>query len=115
MMKKKILLPALVILCMCVASCRQQEKLEIDDSEATMASETGATPPLPDDVLEVTHSLVSGQLYSHPDFQSSAIAHFDTTQEIQVLDTTNNLFIKARLRKDTTDVTGFVSKTILPE
>ncbi|WP_242926500.1 SH3 domain-containing protein [Pontibacter vulgaris] len=114
-MKKKTLFAALLILCVAIASCKEREGLKVDDSEATIASETGALPRLSADVLEVTQPLVSGRLYTSPDFESAVITNFDTAQEIQVLDTTNNLFIKARLHKDTSDFTGFVSKTILPE
>ncbi len=84
-------------------------------SEATVASETGIAAPLPSDVLSTTKSLVSGDFYRSPDFKSQKIASFDTSQLIHVLDTTNALFIKARMQKDSASVTGFVSKAILPE
>jgi len=72
--------------------------------------------PLPADVLLVTRPLINGQLYSRPSFEGTSLVHFDTTQQIQVLDTTSNaIFVKARIRKDTAAFTGYVSRAILPE
>ncbi|MCC9166476.1 hypothetical protein [Pontibacter harenae] len=97
-----------------VASCSSRS-IEEDTSEATVANETGATAPIPSDVLLVTKPLVSGKIYTQPDFESQELASFDTSQTIHVIDTTHNLFVKARLVRDTTNVIGFVSRTILPE
>ncbi|MCX2741251.1 hypothetical protein [Pontibacter anaerobius] len=85
------------------------------EEEATVASETGQPAPLPADVIYVARPLISGKLYSQPDFEAGAIAYFDTTQRIFVLDTSNAMFVKARIRQDTSQHTGFVPKTILPD
>lgn len=115
-MRKTLLLGALAILLGTVA-CRENNRanLEEDGSEATVASETGKAPPLPADVLIVAKPLISGQLYSKPNFESASIASFDTTQQIYILDTTDAIFVKARIRKDTSSFTGYVSRAILPE
>ncbi|WP_439881131.1 hypothetical protein ACSX1A_18555 [Pontibacter sp. MBLB2868] len=100
-----------------IASCtdRNQETIQQDSSEHTVASETGEQVSLPADVLLVTKPLVSGALYVSPSFESKSIASFDTSQQIQVLDTSHNIFVKARIRRDTVSMTGYVPKTILPE
>jgi len=98
------------------AACRKDaRRMDADHSQATVASETGAQPPLPDDVLMVTKPLISGQLYAKPSFESPAIAGFDTSHQLHVLDTTNSLFVKARVQKDTALFTGYVPRAILPE
>jgi hypothetical protein len=95
--------------------CNNQERInDSDGKEATIGSGTGKHS-LPVDVQSVTKSLISGKLYSEPDFSSPALTRFDTTQQIQVLDTDNNLFIKARIYKDTIAYTGYIPKAILPE
>jgi hypothetical protein len=80
-----------------------------------MANRTDSKTPLPADVLLVTKPLISGQLYEKPSFESPTVISFDTSQVIQVLDTTHNIFVKARIRRDTTSRVGYVPKTILPE
>lgn len=82
--------------------------------QATDALSETATP-LPPDAIYATRPLVSGKLYSSPDFKASTVVYFDTAQEVYVLDTTNIMFAKARIRKDTTSHTGYIPKTILPE
>lgn len=89
--------------------------MEQDSSEATVASETGTNVPLPEDVLYATKPLINGEMYSRPDFESPALASFDTTQSIHILDSTNAIFVYARIKKDTALLTGYVPKTILPE
>lgn len=89
--------------------------MDHDSSEATMASETGTEAPLPPDVLFSIKPLIGGELYAKPDFQSPSIATFDTAQHIHVLDSTHTIFVQARIRKDTSYLTGYIPKTILPE
>lgn len=112
-MRKSLLLGALVAL-LVTASCNQNENAaERDNQEAT---EADARPSLPADVLLVTRPLINGQLYDRPSFEGMVLARFDTAQHIQVLDTTSDaVFIKARIRKDTAAFTGYVSRAILPE
>jgi len=86
-----------------------------DGAEATIANETGASAPLPKDVIYTSRSLISGKLYARPSFEGTVLAHFDTTQQLYVLDTTNNIFVKARLLHDTATQTGYIPKAILPE
>ncbi|SIT90389.1 hypothetical protein SAMN05444128_2279 [Pontibacter indicus] len=96
-----------------LAACNsEQRSTEVDGSEATVASETGE---LPADVLYATRPLMGGEVYKTANFQGGSLVHFDTTQLIQVLDTTDVMFVKARVHLDTTAYTGFVSKAILPE
>ncbi|NDK56799.1 hypothetical protein GWO68_12800 [Pontibacter sp. BT213] len=97
----------------CTACQTEIEKQ--DTSEATIASETGMPPVLPADVLYVTKPLIKGELYSKPDFDSPTLAHFDTSQQIQLLDTTGTLFLKARIDKNAESITGYISKAIVPE
>lgn len=80
-----------------------------------MASETGTEAPLPNDVLFATKPLIGGALYAKPDFKSPSVTTFDTSQNIYVLDSTHAIFVRARVRKDTAYLTGYVPKTILPE
>ncbi|QCR25124.1 hypothetical protein C1N53_16510 [Pontibacter sp. SGAir0037] len=70
---------------------------------------------VPADVMFTTKPLISGDLYNQPSFESTSLVRFDASQEIQVLDTTDAIFIKARIAKDTTEITGFIAKAILPE
>ncbi|MFD2513061.1 hypothetical protein ACFSRY_04235 [Pontibacter locisalis] len=114
---RKLLIPFLSVLLLSVASCRDSshEEIEQDASEATVASETGEQAPLPADVIMVTQPLISGELYASPAFESKSITSFDTSQQIQVLDTSHNIFVRARIRKDTISMTGYIPKTILPE
>ena len=88
---------------------------ERDDAEATIASETGEPVPLPKDVLYASKPLISGKLYARPSFGGTIIAHFDTSQQLHVIDTIDNVFVKVRLQQDTTTHTGYMSKVILPE
>ncbi|RIJ37862.1 hypothetical protein D1627_09650 [Pontibacter oryzae] len=83
--------------------------------EATVAAETGQAAPLPKDVIYAAHPLISGKLYSHPDFKAQTITYFDTSQQVYVLDTADVMFVKARVSRDTTSYTGYITKTILPE
>lgn len=83
--------------------------------EATVAAEIGHPAPLPKDVIYAAYPLINGKLYSHPDFKAQTIIYFDTSQQVYVLDTANVMFVKARIRRDTTAYTGYITKTILPE
>ncbi|TPE45313.1 hypothetical protein [Pontibacter mangrovi] len=102
---------AAFLFCACSSNNGELQEQE----KATVASETGQAMPLPADVLYSTKSLINGKLYSKPDFKASPLAYFDTSQSIQVLDTTHTLFAKARIRRDTVQYVGYVPKTILPE
>lgn len=113
---KTNLITCLTAIAMAVTACNpDRSKIEADGSTATMASETGEDAPLAADVLYATKPLISGDVYKTASFQAASLAHFDTAQLIQVLDTTNNMFVKARIQRDTAEYTGFVSKAILPE
>lgn len=112
----KLFLITTIVIFIAASGCNKKERIQdADGAEATIASETGQPMPLPPDAQSVTKSLISGQLYTEPDFNSPAVASFDTTQQIQVLNTDNQLFIKARIYKDTTAYTGYIPKAILPE
>ncbi|MEJ8801209.1 hypothetical protein [Pontibacter sp. H249] len=113
---RKLLVPVFFIVLL-AAGCRESNREPIgrDSSEATMASETGTETPLPTDVLFAVKPLISGELYTKPDFQSSSLASFDTSQSIHVLDSSHAIFVHARIRKDTSVLTGYIPKTILPE
>ncbi|GAB3193980.1 hypothetical protein ABID22_000378 [Pontibacter aydingkolensis] len=113
----RILLLSGIIIVLLATACREnnREAIEQDSSEATMASETGKETPLPSDVLFATKPLIGGELYSKPDFQSTPVASFDTSQSIHILDSTHAIFVHARIRKDTSILTGYIPKTILPE
>ncbi|ARS36758.1 hypothetical protein [Pontibacter actiniarum] len=100
---------------LCLSACSGNKDTDLEDEQATVASETGAPTPLAPDVLYATKPLISSKLYSQPDFQASSLAYFDTAQQINVLDTAHAMFVKARIRQDTTTITGYVPKTILPE
>ncbi|MCJ8165453.1 hypothetical protein MKJ04_11420 [Pontibacter sp. E15-1] len=89
--------------------------MEQDDAEATIASETGIPAPLPKDILYVSKCLINGKLYARPSFDGTVLAYFDTSQQIYVIDTTQAVFVKARLLQDTSTQTGYIPKAILPE
>jgi hypothetical protein len=97
----------------CIACQPETEKQ--DTSASGVASKNGKPVSLPADVLLLTKPLISGELYSNPDFGSPSVARFDTAQQIQLLDTTDGLFMKARIYKNTQTFTGYISKAILPE
>ncbi|MCC9138767.1 hypothetical protein ACFSKU_03585 [Pontibacter silvestris] len=112
---REVLLSGLFTILLTASSCQERgNNLADDDSEATIASETGAAS-LQADVLALTKPLINGALYNRPSFDGQMLTHFDTSQQIQVLDTTDNMFVKARIAKDTTAFTGYVPKAILPE
>jgi len=114
-MKANLLLSILVALFLCLACNSEKGNIEADGSEATVASETGTAIALPADVIYVTKPLISGEVYRTASFQAASLTRFDTTQTIQVLDTSDAVFVRARIQKDTAAYTGFVSKAILPE
>ena len=113
----RILILKAIVLLLLSTACREKarETMEQDSSEATVASETGTKVPLPADVLFATKPLIAGELYAKPDFQSPSLASFDTSQSIHVLDSSHAIFVHARIRKDTSLLTGYIPKTILPE
>ena len=113
-MKANLLLSILTAFSLCLA-CSEKGNIETDGSEATVASETGTAIALPADVIYVTKPLISGEIYRTASFQAASLTRFDTTQSIQVLDTSDAVFVRARIQKDTAAFTGFVSKAILPE
>jgi hypothetical protein len=99
-----------------LAACSSERgNMETDTSEATVASETGAATPMGPDVIFATKPLIGGEVYRTASFQATSLIHFDTAQLIQVLDTSDVMFVRARVQRDTTVYTGFVSKAILPE
>jgi hypothetical protein len=113
---RKLLLTGFLIVFLSV-SCRERnrETMEQDSSEATMASEIGTDIPRAADVMLVTQPLIGGELYTSPDFKSTALAQFDTAQHIHVIDTTHPIFVRARIKKENTTLTGYIPKTILPD
>jgi len=111
-MRKLIALLSITVTIACNAC--QTESRHQDTSEATIASETGAPLP-PADVVAVTKPLISGELFSNPDFSSAKLVSFDTAQHIHILDTTGALFMKARVTRNSTSYTGYISKAIIPE
>lgn len=113
---KTTLFTTLLAACIGLAACNSERgSIETDGSEATVASETGAAVPLGPDVIFATKPLIGGEVYRTASFQASSLVHFDTAQLIQVLDTSDVIFVKARVQRDTATYTGFVSKAILPE
>ncbi|HEY4649773.1 MAG TPA: hypothetical protein VIG72_00080 [Pontibacter sp.] len=114
-MLKRIHLLGIAATIVCAACSSNTKDDEADSSEATIASETGQAYALPADVLATAKPLIGGSLYSKPDFESSSLVRFDTTQLIQLLDTTNVLFFKARINRNQENYTGYISKAIIPE
>lgn len=109
---KTMRIPFSLFVCLTLSACNADRGLEADSSEITVASETGS---LPADVLYATRPLIGGDMYKSASFEAPSLLHFDTTQLIHVLDTTDVMFVKARVQRDTAAYTGFVSKAILPE
>ena len=109
---KRLLSITLVSLCLCACSGKKDHAAE--EGQAVIASETGIPLPLPPDIIYTARPLIHGKLYSQPNFEAVPVAYFDTTQQIYVLDTSNTMFAKARIRQDTVQYTGYVPKTILP-
>lgn len=113
--------PALLIISLALAlmsfSCSDSGRnADQDNAEAaTIANETGESVPLPRDVIYASKPLISGNLYARPSFGGTIIAHFDTSQQLHIIDTTDNVFVKVRLLQDTSTHTGYISKIILPE
>jgi hypothetical protein len=112
----KRLLPPLFITALLAFSCNDGGRLRSqDNTEATIANEAGRQAPIPKDVIYTSRSLINGKLYARPSFDGTIIAHFDTLQQLYITDTTHHVFVKARLQHDTTLITGYVSKAILPQ
>lgn len=86
-----------------------------DNAEATIASETGTPAPLPNDVIYSSRALISGKLYARPSFDGTVLAHFDTSQQLHIIDTAGDIFVKVRLLHDTSSQTGYIPRAILPE
>jgi hypothetical protein len=114
-MKANFPLSILAVFSLCIACNSEKGNIEADGSEATVASETGTAITLPADVIYVTKPLISGEVYRTASFKGASLTRFDTTQAIQVLDTSDAVFVRARIQQDTAAYTGFVSKAILPE
>ncbi|MEJ8757807.1 hypothetical protein WG947_12410 [Pontibacter sp. H259] len=96
------------------AACQSETKPQ-GAGRGLIDSKTGAVVPTPADVLAVTKPLISGELFSNPDFSSTKLVYFDTAQHIQLLDTTGALFMKARITRNSETFTGYISKAIIPE
>ncbi len=96
-----------------LAACSDKKFIGQDEAVATIASETGI--PVPEDALYTAKALISGKLYARPSFDGTVLAYFDTSQQLYVIDTTESVFVKARLRQDTVTHTGYIPKAILPE
>ncbi|PRY04632.1 hypothetical protein CLV24_13438 [Pontibacter ummariensis] len=112
---KQLLTPLLFVVPLTITSCGANNDA-VDEAE--MASTPVAEEEsvrLPADVLYATKPLINGKLYNHPDFDSKVVAYFDTAQQIQVLDASDNVFVRARLQQDTSLQIGYLPKAILPE
>lgn len=82
------------------------------DAPASGSTDTYA---LPADVVATAKPLIGGILYSKPDFKSTTLVQFDTSQVIQLLDTSETMFFKARINRNQENYTGYISKAIIPE
>jgi hypothetical protein len=115
-MRSKLILPLITITLLIVSCTENEDRSEEDSSSESMADfETGENTPLPADVILVTKPLISGTLYKNPVFTAKSITRFDTSQSILVLDTSHNVFVQARIRKDSKTLIGYIPKAILPE
>ncbi|TXK47433.1 hypothetical protein FVR03_09560 [Pontibacter qinzhouensis] len=70
---------------------------------------------LPKDVISVTRPLIGGQLYDEASFEGTTLTSFESSQELQILDTSDVIFTKVRVLKEEKEYTGFIPKAILPE
>ncbi|WP_246000586.1 SH3 domain-containing protein [Pontibacter diazotrophicus] len=111
----KLTLPFIFIASVLLACNDSNRHNPEGDAEATVASEAGEPAPLPKDVIYASSPLISGNLYARPSFGGTIIAHFDTSQRLHIIDTTDNVFVKVRMQQDTSTHTGYISKIILPE
>ncbi|RAU84032.1 hypothetical protein [Pontibacter arcticus] len=98
-----ILLNALLVATGC------QDKNHTSDTAQSINSEK-----LPDDVIAAVKPLIHGNLYGTPDFEASIIASYDTLQTLYILDASDPLFVKARIKQDSL-LTGYIPKVILPD
>ncbi|MBB6609901.1 hypothetical protein H7F15_02520 [Pontibacter sp. Tf4] len=112
-MQKLICLLSLTATIACTA-CNNNNQADADGTSA-VAEAGEETYALPADVLTTAKPLIGGSLYSHPDFKSVSLVLFDTSQVIQLLDTSDALFFKARINRNHENYTGYISKAILPE
>ncbi|WP_235925827.1 hypothetical protein [Pontibacter burrus] len=110
-MQKLIYLLGIMATIACIACSSDNSKPEPE----TIAAHEGGTYALPADVLATAKPLIGGSLYSEPDFESVSLMHFDTAQLIQLLDTSNVMFFKARIYRNKENYTGYISKAIIPE
>lgn len=79
---------------------------------------TPANPPapvLPPDVVWLGYTSEETKLLSDADFGAPTILTIDPLSTIEVLDTTNFFFVKARINSKGQDVTGFIDKVYLSE
>lgn len=112
----KLLLPPLLFTALFVFSCNDGNRLKNQgNAETAIANDTDLLAPMPKDVIYTSQSLINGNLYARPSFDGTIIAHFDTSQQLYITDTSHQVFVKARLQHDTTLVSGYVSKAILPQ
>lgn len=114
-MQKPIYLLGLTATIACIACSPDNSKPEQNEVPETIAMEDGGTYALPADVLATAKPLIGGSLYSEPNFESVSLIYFDTAQLIQLLDTSNVMFFKARIYRNKENYTGYISKAIIPE
>ncbi|WP_187264001.1 hypothetical protein [Pontibacter beigongshangensis] len=82
---------------------------------STTDERTAADHSLPADVISITKPLVGGQLYDEASFEGATLTSFDNAQDLQILDTSDVIFTKVRVRKEEKVYVGFIPKAILPE
>ncbi|MFT2007146.1 hypothetical protein ACMA1I_00590 [Pontibacter sp. 13R65] len=70
---------------------------------------------LPADVISITKPLIGGQLYDEASFEGATITSFESSQDLQVIDTSDVIFTKVRVKKEEKEYVGFIPKAILPE
>lgn len=102
---------------LCLLACHDSSTAgnHAEEAETKISSAASKLLPMPKDVLYTSRSLISGSLYARPSFDGTVLARFDTSQQLYVVDTTDNIFVKAHLLQDTSLQTGYVPKAILPE
>lgn len=114
-MKRTLPLISLVTVFLAFSCNSSDHYTEQDNAEATVTDEAGEPAPLPKDVLYASKPLVSGKIYARPSFGGTILAHFDTSQQLHIIDTTGTVFVKVRMLQDTSTHTGYMSRIILPE
>ncbi len=107
MMLSRSFIVAVFILCSACGSGTQ----DAENADTTITS----SQPADKDVVATTKPLISGELYSEPDFKSKSLVQFDTAQYVYLLEKNGEVFVKARIIKNDQTYIGYVSKAILPE